>query len=415
MIDLTKIKYRVSVIDESGNQYNITEFVQNLGWEENERELAVRTSFTLKNEETTAGRLSNIIKPGCLVGVFAEDESGHNDEVARGFVAQWNPITSNKAETLKITAYDILYNLQKSQDNKFYSAGRDTQSIIEELLDEYEIPTNGYSGPNAVHGKLKYSSSYVSDIILDVLDDANKKGCGKYILRQTRGYADVIERGSNGEVYVFKVDNTISVSKTLSTTDLVTRVRVIGQADDEGNSSVEATLNGLTNYGIHQRIYRRGSDESIEDAQSAAQEILNDKGDLKKEVTLQAPDIPWIRKGDLVYVTAGVSDDYFFVTGIRHDCDTHQMTMDIEKAKPMIIRIENKPEPKKEYNVGDVVNFHGGTHFVSSYPDARGYNASPGPAEITIKNGSGGAHPWHLIHTDGSSNVYGWVDDGTFD
>ena len=43
------------------------------------------------------------------------------------------------------------------------------------------------------------------------------------------------------------------------------------------------------------------------------------------------------------------------------------------------------------------------------------YKARAGKAKITIKNGSGKAHPWHLIHTDSGSNVYGWVDDGTFD
>lgn len=67
------------------------------------------------------------------------------------------------------------------------------------------------------------------------------------------------------------------------------------------------------------------------------------------------------------------------------------------------------------YAVGDIVNFHGGTHYYSSYPGAKGYSARAGQAKITIANGSGGAHPWHLIHTDSSSNVYGWVDDGTFD
>ena len=45
----------------------------------------------------------------------------------------------------------------------------------------------------------------------------------------------------------------------------------------------------------------------------------------------------------------------------------------------------------------------------------QGYNARAGKAKITIANGSGKTHPWHLIHTDSSSNVYGWVDDGTFD
>lgn len=73
------------------------------------------------------------------------------------------------------------------------------------------------------------------------------------------------------------------------------------------------------------------------------------------------------------------------------------------------------PPNKKSYGVGDIVNFHGGTHYYSSYLGAKGYSARTGKAKITIANGSGKAHPWHLIHTDSGSNVYGWVDDGTFD
>lgn len=73
------------------------------------------------------------------------------------------------------------------------------------------------------------------------------------------------------------------------------------------------------------------------------------------------------------------------------------------------------PPEKKSYGVGDIVNFHGGTHYYSSYPGAKGYSARAGKAKITIVNGSGKAHPWHLIHTDSGSNVYGWVDEGTFD
>lgn len=88
-------------------------------------------------------------------------------------------------------------------------------------------------------------------------------------------------------------------------------------------------------------------------------------------------------------------------------------------------KVKPKEEPKpttssgggtqKSYKVGDIVNFHGGTHFVSSYPSAKGYNAKAGKAKITIANGAGKAHPWHLVHTDNTSNVYGWVDNGTFD
>lgn len=52
MIDVANIKYRLVVMTEDKKQYNIKEFVENLGWEENDGELAVRISFTAKNDKT---------------------------------------------------------------------------------------------------------------------------------------------------------------------------------------------------------------------------------------------------------------------------------------------------------------------------------------------------------------------------
>ena len=137
------------------------------------------------------------------------------------------------------------------------------------------------------------------------------------------------------------------------------------------------------------------------------------EGKIKKEIKVQSPDVPFVRKGDLVYVMSELAQSYYYVKGIQHTADTYSMTMDLELAEPK--KEKASSEKKKDYNVGDIVNFHGGTHYVSSYPGSKGYNARAGKAKITIKNGSGKAHPWHLIHTDSGSNVYGWVDDGTFD
>ena len=58
--------------------------------------------------------------------------------------------------------------------------------------------------------------------------------------------------------------------------------------------------------------------------------------------------------------------------------------------------------------VGDTVYFLGGKHYVSS-DGSLGYSARPGEAKIT-KYAAGQKHPYHLIHTDRKSNVYGWVD-----
>ena len=62
-----------------------------------------------------------------------------------------------------------------------------------------------------------------------------------------------------------------------------------------------------------------------------------------------------------------------------------------------------------EICVGDEVDFTGTRHYVSSTGN-QGYAAKPGPARVTLQN-PGSLHPWHLIHTDGTSNVYGWVDE----
>jgi len=416
MIDLTKLKYRVVVMDESGNQYNIKDFIQNLGWEENENEISVRSSFTVRNDNTSKGYLSSIIKPGCLVGIFATDGGPLDEEVARGYVETWNSVEKNSGNNLKCTCYDELYKLQKSQDNRYFPSGTGTKSALQGIFDDWEIPQGEYEGPNASHGKLVYNNKYLSDMILELLDDAVKKGEEKCIIRASKGYTNVIPRGSNETVYVFRVDNTQSFNQIISTANLITRVKVVGQAEDEGKRSVDATLNGETKYGIRQRIYTRGSDETLSDANSAAQKILDGEGKIKKEMTVQSPDVPFVRKGDLIYVISGSESDYYYVKSIQHNADVYSMTMELEYAElEKTGGSGNSALEKKDYQVGDLVNFHGGTHYVSSYPGSKGYNARAGKAKITIKNGSGKAHPWHLIHTDSGSNVYGWVDDGAFD
>ena len=60
------------------------------------------------------------------------------------------------------------------------------------------------------------------------------------------------------------------------------------------------------------------------------------------------------------------------------------------------------------FKVGDVVQFTGSTHYTSAGA-ATGPACKPGKAKITAIS-PGAKHPYHLIHTDSASNVYGWVD-----
>ena len=98
-MDISKIKYRVAVTDESGNTDYITDYIQKLGWEENKKEISVRLSFTARNDKTSKGYLSNRMKPGCLIGIFASG-GGAFDEVARGYVEKCNTVEKSDGKDL---------------------------------------------------------------------------------------------------------------------------------------------------------------------------------------------------------------------------------------------------------------------------------------------------------------------------
>ena len=74
--------------------------------------------------------------------------------------------------------------------------------------------------------------------------------------------------------------------------------------------------------------------------------------------------------------------------------------------------IESAPKTAAESSdiaLGDIVQFKGGPHYVSS--TATSYRSTPkeGPAKV-MAIAKSAKHPYHVIHTDNSSTVYGWVD-----
>ena len=62
-----------------------------------------------------------------------------------------------------------------------------------------------------------------------------------------------------------------------------------------------------------------------------------------------------------------------------------------------------------DFKVGDIVQFLGGPHYIASTASSPTNSPKAGPAKITII-AKGAPHPYHVIHTDSQSTVYGWVD-----
>lgn len=415
MIEVSKTRYDVIAITEKKVQLNITQAVEGLGWEEGEDELAMKISFDMYNAKYNNQLLSTLIKIGCVVAIKAY-WTGGKGIVAMGNITECERNTTKSDETFKVTAYDNLYNMQKSQDNIYFAAGKGTKSALKSIFSSWGITLSEYSGPNVKHAKILYKNTNLSDIVRGILDEAKKKGGCKAIVRSTESKVSVVKIGGNKDVYHFEGNNSVEANHKVSIANLVTRVKIVGSEKKEGCPKVEATVNGKTQYGIFQKIMNHSSSDSLADAKKAAQEMIDENGTPEETSKVISPDVPPLRKGDMVHLQVGALKGFFIVLSVQHNADGGKMTMEVEKYKEESAETKKEKAKKKDYEVGDVVNFHGGTHYISSYPNAKGYKVSAGRAKITKKNGSGKAHPWCLVTEDwNQTHVWGWVDDGTFD
>jgi len=330
LIDISKLKYKLILTMASGKQLDITSISENIGWEEGDTELASRIGFTVKNAKYNGKFISDFAQLGCLVTIIA-DLGTKSEEVARGTIVDWESTYNESSSVLDIIAYDELFNLQQSQDNRYYSAGTGTKTAITAIFKDWGIPVEKYNGPDVKHAKTLFKNENLSDILLQLLDDAAKKGGSKCIIRASKGKVSIIPKGSNTTVYHFDEDTnaTLARDKT-SIADLVTRVKIVGKENKAGRQPVEAVLNGLTKYGIRQKIQNRAQDDSLATAKKAAQDILDKQGKPVRTIALESPDVPILRKGDKIHVKAGSLNGYYIIKSVRHDAANKTMSMELE-------------------------------------------------------------------------------------
>lgn len=302
MIDIAKLIYREYALLPDGKRLNITGAVTAAGWSEGEGEISKRLSMTVANTAFGGKPLSSTIVPNTIV-IITADAGGGEKEVARGYVTEWGPTRSSGGKSLTLAAYDELFNLQQSQDDRYLPAGTGTKSAITAVFNDWGIPVGEYKGPDAVHAKTLFKAQYLSDIILALLDDAEKHGSDHYVIGAEAGKAFVRPLGDNKDIYHLSEDtNTTTTSDKISTASLVTRVKVMGLENKDGKAAPEAIVDGLTEYGIRQRIYNRSADDTLDTAKAAAQAIIDDQGKPDRSSTVVAPDVPFLHKGDKVHL-----------------------------------------------------------------------------------------------------------------
>ncbi len=332
MFEPARVKHTIVAVLSDGTQVDVSDACERVGLEENKGEYAQRANLTLRNVTHEGKRLVSILPLCSRFYVFSRytDASGSTTrtELFRG--GNWKVSGSLLSdEAFTVTAYDDMMYLIKSKESRFYAQGTVTDAILKGMFKEYGIPLGTYNGPKVSHDKLVFKSKTIASAIKEALDDAKKKGAPECFLRMTDGHVDVIPYGFNETVYVFDDTNTTSGSYSESMLNLITKVNVMGKADDAGKSAIEATVRGSTEYGIIIDIVDR-NDETLAHAQSAAQDIIDEKGKPEKTKTFVAVNVPYVRKGDIVYMNVGPTVGYAKVLGVSHDIKACTMQMEVE-------------------------------------------------------------------------------------
>jgi len=333
MIDVAKISYSLILLRPDGQRLDLQPFIRALSWEENDGELAVRLEAELQNQQLAGGKwLHQLIPLGGQIFLYADWGSGQQ-EIFRGTIFVWDYQTDPLGH-FSITAYDQLIYLMKSKDDRFYKAGQTAKAIIQDIAGAWGIPLGDVQGPDIALAKQVFRGDTLADMISSVLDEAKKKGGGKWIVRSKQGKIDVIRPGQNSPVYRFTHnENVDSIQDRQDIEDLVTRVKIIGAEDSEGKAPVVAQLDGRTEFGtLQELVYQRQYDTPAA-AKAAAEDILKERGQPRRMRRVIAPDLPFLRKGDKVKISAGTLIGYYIVSGVVHDATNRIMSMEVEDVE----------------------------------------------------------------------------------
>ena len=119
MIDISKVEYRVVVVDKEGTQYDVTSITSALGWSEGEKELAAKITCKFACVIVNDTLITDVVKMNTPIIVYASDGEEDFQEMIRGRVTKLGLTETNQEFTLNIEAADEAQALRHTQDDFF--------------------------------------------------------------------------------------------------------------------------------------------------------------------------------------------------------------------------------------------------------------------------------------------------------
>lgn len=337
-------------------------------------------------------------------------------ELFRGIFLRQSQNHSKKAE---YKAYDLGIYLSNNKDTFVYE-NKTATDVFKDVCSRFGIPAGGAAQTSHIIQDLTKKKTTGWDAIEDALSlDYDNTGAKHYVFAE-KGQLFLKKRLENVLQWVLETDTNITnyrYSKSIE--NVRTRIKLYSKEGtviaQEQDTSLEKKI------GIFQEVDT--PDESLTTAQikSLAKTMLQEKKAVEHDLSLNnVIGITDVISGVGVFIKVehlGINKT-FYVDSDTHTFkgNLHTMSLSLNLVPEVSVddTQEEQPASNKTYKKGDIVQFKGGKHYVSSTASSpASTNLKAGPAKITY-TAAGAAHPWHLVHTDGSTTVYGWVDDGTF-
>lgn len=331
MIQANLVRYDPVLVTPQGALLHLIDAVEALEWEDLPGEVSVRMSMDVRNVEVQGTPLHQLIPTFGKVLLYADWGSG-GQEVLRATVFARQ--SDHDRSSLSITAYDDLIYLTKSKDERYYSEGTTGRTIIQDIAGAWRLPLGTVEGPDVALARQIFRRRSVAEMIRDVLEQSRRRGAPRFVLRSRANQIEVVKVGTNSPVYHFGADHNVSgVTEREDVDDLITRVKIVGQESGDDYRPVVAVLDGQTEFGVLQEVLYEEQYDTPAAAREAGSTLLRDLGKPARFRRFRAPDLPFLRKGDKVHVTAGYMDGYYLVAGISHDAKSRTMTVEVEDVE----------------------------------------------------------------------------------
>jgi hypothetical protein len=361
--------YDILALLEGGTELWLRPYLTSCVWEEQADELAMRLRFqTQASEPTAVGYLHEILPLGTRLWLYANYGAGFQ-EVNRFVLTDWG-YEDQGLPVFVATCYDDLWYLEDSEWERLYPGDRRAVDILWDIFHEWQIPMGSLTGPVANLSKFPLRGA-LSAAIGQVLAQAVLAGDEEYFVTMRGGLVHVLQFGTNDTHYLVDSGiNSLGMSDHQSIKDLVTEVRVVGNASNgvsedpaalaelgidvtqSARYPIEQTVYGHQHFGRLVRIINASSGDTPAMLREEADAIMQQSGEPSRVRTIEAPDFP-IRKGDLFYARHGTLNGRYAAVGVVHNADDGTVSLTVDSGGTLQ-RLKKKVTPAKKTMIADV-------------------------------------------------------------